>query len=235
MNKTASGLIICLLLSVITTCHCVAQNNTASEKSLLEAWEELQKNDPKTLEFTRTEANSYQFHTERFPYNGRLIVLNTSITESPAVYDKNYLMGVIEVNLPDLPENFYTIHSHSFSMWQQNNYLYFDQEQNRWLDAREWQTQIMETSAGSPWWSCIGSFWFIFLIILIIFLFLFSRKASSQMKSAMTAQNTALKQQQKALDDQQRAMEMTEQSLVVIQEIRDLLKQLVDRQQRFGS
>lgn len=200
-------------------------------ETLIQAWEELQRKDPQTVEFRKEENNSYFFHTSRFPYQGRLVLLNTSIDQNSEPWDDynvDMIMGVVEVDLPDVTEEFMSRHAHSYSRWQQNNYLYYDRDEGRWMSSREWQSKVMEMRTPISWWSRIDLFWVIFLVILLPALILLSRKTSRQMKNAMASQDVALEQQRKALEDQKRGLDMSEKSLSLQQETRDILTAILE-------
>lgn len=225
MKKKQTIISIIILLLMMSPCSA----QVPTEESLLSTWEQFQTNDPQNLLFEKIEDGRYKFQTKRFPYNGEIHVLNLSIDETPGAYDTNTIMGVIEVELTDLPEDFYSIHSHSFATWQQTNYFYYDHDLKRWISSKEWQTKMYDKpEISSPWWSCLNSFWIFLIIFLVIFIILLSRKASSQMKYAMAAQDTALDQQRKALDDQQKALQLGERSVELAEKMTSLLSQILE-------
>jgi len=112
-----------------------------TEEGLLEAWKNLQKNDPKTIVFEKAGENLYRFKTEKFPFDGKLKVLNLVIDDRMSDLEYGYIMGIVEVELVDLPEDFVNKHPYSYSMWAQDNTLYFDGESDRWLNGKEWNAK----------------------------------------------------------------------------------------------
>ncbi|MBN2381680.1 hypothetical protein JXQ70_02235 [bacterium] len=234
--KSSTGIIILLLigLSGFGLCHHVTAQEP-SEQSLITAWERLIRDDPKTVTFEKISEKSYAFETTRFPFKGTLQVLNTNIDEEPGSYFGDFLQGVIEVELVDLPDDFISKYSHSYTTWLQNNYLYYDQKNGQWLSTRDWQERLSSESTPVRWWSWINSSWVIFLLVLLVIFLFLSRKASGQMKRAMTAQDKALQQQQQALADQQRAIELSERSVQLSIEIRELLAKILAALERKNS
>ena len=109
-----------------------------TEKSLLEFWEALQKNDPKTLVFEKLGENRFKFKTDRFPFDGELIVLNVNIDDEENSYTPGFAVGVITVKLKDLSEDFMQDYSYSYSMWAGNNVLYFNKKTEKWMTGKEY-------------------------------------------------------------------------------------------------
>jgi len=107
-----------------------------TEKSLITAWENQQRNDPNTLVFEEISPNTYRFKTERFPFDGELQILNVTIDEQIFGFEGSVIMGIVEPELLDLPEDFSKKYSYSYSSWIQNNILYYDKEEEKWLSAK---------------------------------------------------------------------------------------------------
>jgi hypothetical protein len=146
-----------------------------TEESLIEAWENIQKKDPKTIIFEKISTGHYRFKTERFPFDGELEVLNITIDERMGDYDYGYIMGVVEVELLDLPEDFLEKYSYSYSAWLQRNILYYDKESEQWLSDKEYYGKmkqkipsgsLIDVLSYAPY---ILFFFFIFVMLIIIF------------------------------------------------------------------
>jgi hypothetical protein len=151
-----------------------------TEESLIQAWENIQKKDPKTVVFEYLSPGNYHFKTERFPFDGELKVLNVTIDERMESYDYGYIMGVVEVELVDLPEDFLEKYSYSYSTWIQNNMLYYDEENEKWLSTKEYYGQIKEKIPSGYLMDVFNYapsfiFFFLFLFLLII-VFVIQRK-----------------------------------------------------------
>jgi hypothetical protein len=151
-----------------------------TEESLIQAWENIQKKDPKTVVFEYLSPGSYRFKTERFPFDGELKILNVTVDERMESYDYGFIMGVVEVELVDLPEDFLDKYSYSYSTWIQNNMLYYDEENEKWLSAKEYYGQIKEKIPSA----CImdvlnyapSVIFFFFILVLLIIVFVIQRK-----------------------------------------------------------
>ena len=193
----------------------------ADQSELLATWEEAQRSDPQTLLFERVEPGLYRFETERFPFAGDLRVLNVAINDQAYREDERLRMGIVEIELVDLPEEFLARHAHSYGFWMQTHLLYFDDEAGRWMSGEEWQQRVVGDPGSwcSPLVSLSGWFWIVMLLVLIVALSFAIRKANGQMKSAMSAQEKALSEQERAIRLTERALEIGEESNLVLKEI----------------
>ncbi len=196
------------------------------QTSLINAWEEIQKNDRQTLVFEKLEPGRYTFHTTRFPFEGELRVLNVSIEDTPMFDDfGGYSTGMVEIELLDLPDDFIDKYAYSYTNWQQNNFLYLDSETNKWLSSKEWQSTAFKKSQGwQTFASWSGYFWILILLVIVGFLWLVFRKSSAQMKKAMEAQKKALADSERAIQLSERAIKLTEDSNQTLKEILEVLK-----------
>lgn len=143
-----------------------------TEKSLISAWENLQKNDSQTIVFEKLSYNLYRFKTERFPFDGELKMLNITVDEQMSGFEGGFTMGIVETELIDLPEDFLEKYSYSYSAWSQSNILYYDRENEKWLSAKEYYTKAQENVPSGVFIDIFNYlpllFLFLFIIILII-------------------------------------------------------------------
>ena len=102
-----------------------------SEESLIKAWEGFQKEDPKTIIFEKISKNHYRFKTERFPFDGELKILNLTVDEQTSSFEGGFVLGVVEVELINLPKDFLEKYSYSYSAWIQDNILYYYTEEEK--------------------------------------------------------------------------------------------------------
>ena len=148
--------------------------STPTKESLIKAWETQQKTDPNTLAFEEISHNIYRFKTERFPFDGELKILNVTVDEQMSGFEGGFTMGIVEIELVDLPEDFLKKYAYSYSTWSQSNILYYDIENEKWLSAKEYYTKAQE---NLPSGVLIDSFNYIpllflfFLIIILIFVY----------------------------------------------------------------
>ncbi len=146
-----------------------------TEESLLSAWEDFQKNDSKTLVFKKLSSDRYRFKTDRFPFNGELRVLNLTIDEQVSGFEGGFIMGIVEVELLDLPEDFLDKYSYSYSSWIQNNVLYYDKENEEWLSAKDYYAKAREKIPSGFFMDILNYLPFLFLIfIVVIFIIVFN-------------------------------------------------------------
>lgn len=219
-----------MMLAVFVLCavNPAAAQETAmpSEASLIAAWEDIQKNDSKTVTFEKTGEGTYRFATERFPYEGGLNVLNITIEPlSGSVMGESYY-GVIEVELTDLPEDFFRKYAYSYSAWQKNNYLYYNAEDASWGTSTQWsETLAEEYDSGHVYgYGAYQSvFWLGALVVLLIVVLLGLR----QIRKAMAQQQTALAGQDKALEMMAQSQEMARESLKIQKENTKILKAIL--------
>ena len=210
-----------------------AQSSDPLEQSLIEAWEQRQSSRPKTVTFERIEPGQYRFHTTFFPFDGRLRVVNVAIDEHPDWTADGVSTGVVEVELEGAGENFMTKHAHSYGMWSQDNFLYHDPGSGRWVGADEYSSLLNAQSSvstpGPGGWSCFsgrlgGVIPLILLTPLVILVALLARKASRQMKTAMSAHDKALAEQARAIQLTEKAVQLSEDSNRVLKEILEAIK-----------
>lgn len=168
MNKTRLDifLFICIFFLFVPTILFALP----TEESLIEAWEGIQKNDPKTLIFEKISDKHYRFTTERFPFDGELRILNVTVDEQASSFEGGFFLGVVEVELIDLPKDFLEKYSYSYSVWIQNNILYYDTEEDKWLSDEEYYGKMKEKIPTSFLFDILNYLPFLFLILIIIIL-----------------------------------------------------------------
>lgn len=125
--------------SVIAFCMTCAPSMTAratapavpSQETLLAAWEAAQKADPKTKVFEKIEPRLYGFSTTRFPYDGKLRVVNVNI--EPVSGDEEFpFEGIIEVELDGVTEELEKRYELSYGHWRLSHRLVFRAGSGQW-------------------------------------------------------------------------------------------------------
>ena len=223
MNKFAKNVILFSFLSLLFVSATICAQPT--EKGLILKWENIQRTDPKTKLFEKIEERLYKFKTEQFPFDGELRILNVIIDDRMSDFEYGYIMGIIEVELVDLPEDFHMKYSQSYGLWAQNNTLYYDDKTNEWLSSKEYFAKTAEQAEKYPIWT--GSLWsfadpvLIILVIFLIILLLFSRKAQKVNKKYM---DSALESTRESLEISQKALTLSEESNKILKEILEVLK-----------
>lgn len=219
MNKII--LKIMLLLSLFVFILSLALFAQPSEKSLIETWETIQKNDPKTVVFQKKEENHYRFETEIFPFDGELRVLNISIDDRMRDFKYGYITGVIELELVNLPESFWKKHSFSYSSWSQNNVLYYDQKTGKWLSSREYYAKSRKDMTGNPlvrFRNIFTNLPIIILIFFIVFLIIISVKIQNKNKKYIDF----------AHDSTKKSLELSQKHLILDEETNKILKEILE-------
>lgn len=168
MNK--ARLNIFSIISIILFFMPIILFALATEESLIEAWENFQKKDPKTITFEKISENLYHFKTERFPFDGKLKILNVTIDEQASSFEGGFILGVVEVELLDLPEDFFEKYSYSYSTWMQDNILYYDTEKEKWLTDEEYYGEMEEKIPTGFFFDILNYLPFLFLVLIIIIL-----------------------------------------------------------------
>lgn len=195
-----------------------------TEKSLLRAWESMQRNDSEVLIFEKTEESLYNFKTERFPFDGQVRILNITIDDRMGEYEYGSILGVIEVELVDLPEDFLEKYSYSYSVWESNNTLYYDKQSERWVTSTELValTQTKEPRLRSFFSSYFTSCLLIivFIIILIVF-FIAVNGMQKRNKKYLDESRASIK---RSLDIAEKSLSLSEESTSILKDILEELK-----------
>jgi hypothetical protein len=179
MNKFVN-LNIIVIMGLLFIFSPVVLFSIPTEESLIQAWENIQKNDPETVAFEYLSPGSYHFKTERFPFDGELKVLNITIDERMEGYDYGFIMGVVEVELVGLAEDVLEKYYYSYSAWMQTNMLYYDKENEKWLSDKEYYGKIKEKMPSGCFMDVLNYAPFViylfFLFILLVIIFAIQRK-----------------------------------------------------------
>lgn len=195
-----------------------------TEETLLAAWEERQRADPKVQLLEPVGEREYRFETTHFPYEGRL-VLTEVVVDEMHLGSELEATGFIQAKLPDAADDVLVDHSYAYSLWQRHNTLYWSADESRWLGWDE-QQALWEDAAGSMgWWSYIDWFWIAFLVVIVVVLSFTTRKANRRVEQSIAMQEEAMAQQRRAMEMMERGIAVSEESNEVLREIRDTLKE----------
>ena len=134
-----------MLFCIVGAPTLAAENEDAPTKeSFIAAWEVQQRKLPTTLLLEKKADNVYLYETTIFPFKGEIRILNVVIDKDVRYYtdyELNYediTRGVLEfefvgLSKEELQEKF----SHSYTIWDSHNYLFFSDETKRWLSPKE--------------------------------------------------------------------------------------------------
>jgi hypothetical protein len=224
------GVLVCIIVSKAP--------GGASEETLLQAWQKMQQDDPKTVVFEKLRDRQYRFKTERFPYDGEVRVLNLVIDDRD-VDSLAPITGHVELELADLPEDFYRKHARSYSIWSENNTLYFDQDADRWATSREYWDRHADSLASDLRRDllCRRTIMayapFIIMIVIVVGVFwLLSRSSKARLKKldkrSEEYQRIAFEMTERSLQLSARSVELSEENNRVLKEILEVLKSRTD-------
>lgn len=185
----------------------------------MQAWESSIRADPETKRFEKTGETTYAFHTERFPFNGTLKVLNATIDDEGGEFPA----GSVEIDLVGLTQDFLMKYARSYGSWNQNNTLYWDRKAGRWLSLKDFRARIQE---GRSWPAMLlgysNALWW--LLFLGIFIALLSR----QLSKASAAQEKVLAENDRNLKMMERSLQLSERSVQLNEEANALLRRIAD-------
>lgn len=134
MNKIRN---ITTLLFLILSCLPLTTCEKPSEKYLIKAWENLQKNDPKTIVFEKIKEGSYRFKTARFPFDGELKVTKVYIYDDYSDIS-GMIEGYVSVKLVGFNRDNIVKESYGYHKWKQNNFLVYVTKTGKWMSSTEY-------------------------------------------------------------------------------------------------
>ena len=197
-----------ILVSLCSILCCPVIHAEPTEKSLIDAWEVIQKNDPKTLVFEKLGNDRYRFKTERFPFDGEMRITNTDLNDQ--MDEMGYVVGYLQVDLGKSQE-FRQQYEMAISNWMRNNVLYFDLKEKRWLGYKDWMKNQKKKVPWSMGWGFLLGYGP--LVLLIIFLFSIFRRYRKSMKAV-----------DKSRQLMEKSIGLSEDNNKILKEILDVLK-----------
>jgi hypothetical protein len=211
-------LVLVLIIGALVTEEVLGGEPT--EESLIIAWEDIQKKDPKVVIFEKIESDLYRFHTTWFPFDGKLRLLNASIDEIEGISPK-FCIGVVEVELIGLPDDFMNKYSRSYSIWSRNNTLYYDKKKGKWVSQKEWYLLVGKRSRSLVWTSYL---WIIVPIAFLVLLLGSIRNSRIQMKKAFADQERVIQLSERSLQISERTVQIHQDNNRILKEILETLR-----------
>jgi len=226
MNKIGCGLssyiyrtfvVAGFVLGAYATCV----HSAPTEESLLQAWESLQRQDPKTEVFEKTGDRRYKVKTSRIPYEGELIIASVNMDE-----DQMGASGMLEVKLPSLKmeELAESGSAFGYSRWMQNNFLRYDTDSQRWMSSKEYSEETIKKEKS--WKIRFLSFmsgWGVTLLFLGIILYSLIHGGPVTKKS-LSAVDRSMSMSEQNMKLIEKSIKLSESGNELLREIRDLLK-----------
>lgn len=213
-----------------------AHGQDASEESFIRAWEAQQAGDPKTQVFEKIAPRRYRFQTGYFPFAGELRINNVVIQEYPGGNMEGWQTGTLEVELLNLPDDFEKKHSHSYSVWEENNQLHYNPERKEWISSKEFMKELNKRMSGLPWpLTLLNNSSVITSIVILALLLMLSRKAQKRIDKSieradkridksMAAQETINERSKRSLQLSENALKLQAESNRLLAEILQVLK-----------
>ena len=211
-----------LITAVVFVCVVSAPVNAladADRESLIEAWEEHIASLPSTEKFEKTGDGTYQLSDSDLPYDGTLILRGALVRSSGMPEDSAFThMGMLELELPDLPEERQT--SQLYYYWVAGKQmLYYSAKSDSWVSQAEYTAEFsrdygIDGSFGFMSFMMQYGIW-ILLIALVIFIF---RGASTQMKKNKALMDETAAINEKAGENVDRAQAMQDEVLAISRE-----------------
>jgi hypothetical protein len=134
-------------------------------------------------------------------------------------------MGVVEVDLEDVSDEYRRQYAYSIGLWHSANTLYFNEATGSWLSAADWQSSMVDQYTNGGWFPSVSdSAWLVLLAVMLGLVAWLARRAHRQIESAAAAQRKILDEQERVIRLSEQAVEISRDSNSVLKEIRDALK-----------
>lgn len=197
---------------------------------LLQAWENIQKNNPQVKLFEKISNGKYKIKFAVLPYEGELDVLtyDTEELNYDFIKDNPYSKrGYVNVDLVKTDEATLAKYGRSYYNWVQSNTLYLNKETGKWVSSKEYNKYISdatrEKSQGGILYF-LGDYWD-YILLFIVFYFIFSGiSGSRQLKRSVKMQGDAVKDMEKFKEIQDEAIALHKDTNKLLGEILEELK-----------
>jgi len=213
---------ILLLLLLAFSMQTLANEQKAT---LLEAWENLQKNSSDIEQFKKISDKKYWIKFATLPYEGELVVLAYNVEDvdfapEGSPYTKT---GYVEVDLVDASAERIAKYARTYSKWGQNNTFFLNDVTGKWDTLQTWQKQLemdLEENTPSSWLLNILEYWDYLFAALIIYFFFTMVFGNKHMKESITLQK-------KAMDDFDQTKRYMEESRMLHGKTNQLLAEIL--------
>lgn len=213
-----------------------AQQQQATQESLVKAWEQVQRGDPETVTFEKLGERRYRFKTNRFPFDGELRILKATVTESAGGYEGEEsgggyetasATGVVEYDLVGLSDEVTKKYEHSFANWQATNALHFDRGRGSWITSEEYsarraahyreRARALELSEQSQkttgLWLWLANTWAPIFLLLGFFVWMWNRTGIKRQREHMNMMTLHMQRAEEHMQRGQEHMRRSEELL----------------------
>ena len=215
-----------LSLAVIFAFSVSSLHAQPTEESLIQAWEQIQKSDPKTISFSKLSDRRYKFKTERYPFDGVLKIKDATVDDMGIGSESEFIVGIVDIDLVGVPKNFIQLHSRKYSIWSRNNMLHYDKKAGRWLTPREFQSVMIKKAEAQsvPSWG-VSDFTIIVLVLVgLAIIWKIAQRYGRDSKTALQRQSEALERYEVSLQHSERGLQLAEETNQLLREILESLK-----------
>ena len=239
MNRSQYAYLFIISAFLFLPFHAFAQEETklpTLKEQFLTAWEIHQRSLPTTVKLEKTEQpDTYNYETTLFPYNGKLKINNIVISKDLDYYFdydlgvEKILKGVAEVELPDLPEKtIYQSYPHSQRLWEKENYLLYNEEDQVWLSGEQWREagypnamqqhyEQIDLYAYQTYKSIIVGF--LVPILILFFVILVVWRATKQQKGQIKKFDLSIERQLESLEIQKQSLELQKEQTEILRRL----------------
>jgi hypothetical protein len=195
-------------------------------ESLIQAWEKIQKSDPKVLNLEKLGDNHYKFKTDHFPFDGELRIKGVIMDDVGTKHDTEFIFGTIQTELIGLPVNILHQYSYNYSTWSRNNTLYYDKKDGNWISSKQFQDAMTNRPAKryqSNWGISDLAIIALAVVGIIIILRIF-QKNKAYMKTALKKQDEGLVKYDLAVQQSEKTLQQGEETNKLLKDILEVLK-----------
>jgi len=208
-----------------------------TEAGLIDAWEQEQKADPKTIKFEKIKDRQYHFATSQFPFDGTLEVRNVAIEDLPRFNDQSMSTGTVEVELVGVNEEFHRTFAVSYAQWNQANTFYWTGSPQKWLTSKQYYEQARKDLPNRAFWlplTALGwlGIFLLVLALLVLSLFRYTSKIRvinqrSERTLQISERNSQLAERNAQIFEQN--LKLQQENVKVFQEILAELRKIAER------
>jgi len=221
MKRIALALLLFLAFPMV-----VSAADSPTEDSLITAWEALQKSSANTVTLEKIADRRYKYKTNLFPFDGELKINDATVESMGSGPYNDFTLGLLDVELIDLPKDVPQKYSRKYSMWQRNNTLYYEKKTGKWLSPQEFQNVISKMNMDKSKPSGLFSDYMILVVLLLAlgYVIYFLQKNKQAVKTSLQRQTDAIAQVDKSIKLSERSIQVGEETNKILKEILYSLK-----------
>lgn len=223
MKPFSIGPLIISVLAMLLISPVYAQ---PTGESLIQAWEKIQKSDPKVLKLEKLGDNHYTFKTDRFPFDGELRIKGVIMDDVGTKHATDFIFGTIQTELIGLPSNYLQQYSYNYSTWARNNTLYYDKKLGSWISFKQFQ-DVMTNKTAKLYkcnWGMSDYAMIVLAVVGIVIILRIFQKNKTYMKTALQKQEEGIARFDVAVRQSEKGLQLNEETNKLLREILEVLK-----------